>query len=75
MMNWYEIEGNWKKFKGEIKQRWGRLTDDDLDIIEGKREKLSGEIQRKYAIKKEEAEEEIEDFLRKERTELVIDQY
>jgi uncharacterized protein YjbJ (UPF0337 family) len=68
MMNWYEIEGNWKKFKGEIKQRWGRLTDDDLDIIEGKREKLSGEIQRKYAIKKEEAEEEIEDFLRKERT-------
>jgi uncharacterized protein YjbJ (UPF0337 family) len=68
-MNWDEIEGNWKKFKGDIKERWGRLTDDDLDIIQGQREKLTGELQRKYGIAKEEAKEEIEDFLRKERQE------
>ena len=68
-MNWDEIEGNWKKFAGDIKVRWGRLTDDDLDIIQGQREKLSGELQRKYGIARDEAEEEIEDFLRKERQE------
>ena len=68
-MNWDEIKGNWKKFAGDIKVRWGRLTDDDLDIIQGQREKLSGELQRKYGIARDEAEEEIEDFLRKERQE------
>jgi len=66
-MNWDEIEANWLKFKGEIKERWGRLTDDDLDVISGKRDKLLGEIQRKYAIAEEEATEEIEEFLKKER--------
>ena len=67
-MNWDEIEANWRKVKGEIKERWGRLTDDDLDIIEGKREKLAAEIQRKYAIAEDEVNEEIEEFLRRERT-------
>jgi uncharacterized protein YjbJ (UPF0337 family) len=68
MMNWDEIEANWLKVKGEIKERWGRLTDDDIDIIAGKREKLAAEIQRKYAIAEDEANEEIEEFLRRERT-------
>ena len=68
-MNWDEIEGNWKKFAGDLKVYWGRLTDDDLEIIQGQREKLSGELQRKYGIARDEAEEEIEDFLRKERQE------
>jgi uncharacterized protein YjbJ (UPF0337 family) len=68
MMNWDEIEANWLKVKGEIKERWGRLTDDDLDVISGKREKLAAEIQRKYAIAEDEANKEIEEFLRRERT-------
>ena len=67
-MNWDEIEANWLKIKGEIKERWGRLTDDELDVIAGKREKLSAEIQRKYAIAEDEANEEIDEFLRRERT-------
>ena len=68
-MNWDEIEGNWKKFKGNIQERWGRLTNDDLDIIEGRRENLSGEIQRRYGIAKDEAEQEIDDFLRRQEVE------
>ena len=55
-MNWDQIEGNWKKIKGEVKARWGKLTDDDLDIIEGKREKLVGKLQEKYGYTKEKAE-------------------
>jgi uncharacterized protein YjbJ (UPF0337 family) len=66
-MNWDEIQANWMKFKGEIKERWGRLTDDELDIINGRREQLAGEIQRKYSITREEADREIEDFLARER--------
>jgi uncharacterized protein YjbJ (UPF0337 family) len=62
-MNWNEIEGNWKKFKGDIKQRWGRFTDDDLDQIDGRREKFIGELQRVYGIQQDEAEKEINDFL------------
>ena len=66
-MNWDEIQGNWKKFKGDIKERWGRLTDDDLDMIEGRRDKLTGELQRIYGIERDEADQEIEEFLKRER--------
>ena len=66
-MNWDEIQGNWKKFKGDIKERWGRLTDDELDIIQGRRDKLAGELQRVYGIERDEAEREIEDFLKREK--------
>ncbi len=65
-MNWDEIEANWLKFKGEVKERWGRFTDDDLDVINGRREKLLGEIQRKYSITEQEAQEEVDEFLKKE---------
>lgn len=44
-MNWDRIEGNWKQFKGSIQQQWGKLTNDQLDVILGKREKISGQIQ------------------------------
>ena len=66
-MNWDEIQGNWKKFKGDIKERWGRLTDDDLDMIQGRRDQLAGELQRIYGIERDEAETEIEDFLKREK--------
>jgi len=61
-MNWDLIEGNWKQFKGEIKEQWGKLTDDHLDRIEGKRDQLSGKIQETYGIGKDEAEKQIKEF-------------
>lgn len=59
-MNWDIIEGNWKEFKGLIAEKWGKLTNDDLDQIRGKRHQLAGKIQERYGIAKDEAEKEIE---------------
>jgi uncharacterized protein YjbJ (UPF0337 family) len=61
-MNWDIAEGNWKQFKGKVKAQWGKLTDDQLDVISGKRVELSGRIQEAYGITKEEAEKQIESF-------------
>jgi uncharacterized protein YjbJ (UPF0337 family) len=61
-MNWDIIEGNWTKFKGKVKAQWGKLTDDRLDVIGGKRDQLKGEIQKTYGITKDEAEKQIKDF-------------
>lgn len=61
-MNWERIEGNWKQIKGKVKEQWGRLTDDDLDVIAGKRDQLVGRIQEQYGITKEEAEKQVERF-------------
>lgn len=61
-MNWDRIKGNWKQFKGQIRQQWGRLTDDDLDVIAGQREVLSGRIQETYGISQDEAERQIRSF-------------
>ena len=61
-MNWDRIEGNWKQFKGGVKEQWGKLTDDDLDVAEGKRDKLVGRIQERYGIAKDEAERQIDDY-------------
>jgi uncharacterized protein YjbJ (UPF0337 family) len=58
-MNWDRIEGNWKQFTGKAKQQWGRLTDDDIDVIAGKRDELVGAIQEAYGIAKEEAERQV----------------
>jgi len=44
-MNWDQVEGKWQQFKGSVKQKWGKLTDDDLDVIAGKRDQLVGKIQ------------------------------
>ena len=59
-MNWDQIEGNWKQFKGEAKRQWGKLTNDDLDVIEGNRDKLVGKIQERYGIAKDEAERRVD---------------
>ena len=61
-MNWDQIEGNWKQLKGSAREQWGKLTDDDLDIIEGKRENLIGKIQEKYGVAREAAEKQIEEY-------------
>lgn len=64
-MNRDIIKGNWNEAKGKVKQQWGKLTDDQLDMIDGKREQLKGEIQKAYGISKDEAEKQIDDFERK----------
>jgi uncharacterized protein YjbJ (UPF0337 family) len=61
-MNWDRIEGNWKTFKGQARQKWGKLTDNEWTEMKGKRDKLSGVIQQKYGIAKEEAEKQIKEF-------------
>jgi uncharacterized protein YjbJ (UPF0337 family) len=61
-MNWDIAEGNWKQFKGLITARWGKLTDDHLDVIAGKREVLAGIIQESYGITKDEVERQIKSF-------------
>jgi uncharacterized protein YjbJ (UPF0337 family) len=63
MMNWDQIEGKWREITGAVKERWGKLTDDDLDVIQGKRDQLAGRLQQRYGYAKERAEKEIDDFL------------
>lgn len=62
-MNEDVLQGKWKQLKGEIKTMWGDLTDDEIDQIEGKRDKLVGKLQEKYGYTRQEAEDEIEDFI------------
>ncbi len=62
-MNWDQLEGGWKQFRGSVREKWGKLTDDDLDVIAGKRDKLVGQLQKQYGYTKEKAEQEINDFL------------
>ncbi|HEU0292239.1 MAG TPA: CsbD family protein [Anaerolineales bacterium] len=62
-MNRDILEGKWKQLRGEIRDRWGQLTDDELDQIAGKYDKLSGLLQERYGYTKMEAEQQIEDFL------------
>jgi len=59
-MNWEQMRGNWEQAKGELKLRWGKLTDDDLVMIAGERDKLVGRLQEAYGIGKEEAERRVE---------------
>jgi uncharacterized protein YjbJ (UPF0337 family) len=66
-MNWDRIEGNWKQFKGKVKEQWGKLADSDLDLIEGKRDQLVGKIQEQYGISKDEAERQVADFADRQR--------
>jgi uncharacterized protein YjbJ (UPF0337 family) len=61
-MNWDIIQGKWKEIKGQAKEQWGKLTDDDLDRIEGKRDQLIGRVQQKYGIAKDEAEQQVKQF-------------
>ena len=63
-MNTDILEGKWKQLRGEIRETWGELTDDELDQIAGKRDKLAGRLQEKYGWSKDEAERQIDDFLR-----------
>jgi uncharacterized protein YjbJ (UPF0337 family) len=57
------LEGNWKQIKGQVKETWGRLTDDEMQQIEGHRDRLVGILQEKYGYTQQEAEDSINDFL------------
>ena len=58
-MNWDRIEGNWKQMKGAIKEKWGKLTDDEFDVIAGNKDKLVGKIQERYGCSRDEAESQV----------------
>ncbi len=64
-MNWDVIEGNWKRLKGKVQQQWGKLTDDDLKLVEGKQSELAGRLQERYGYTKEQAQSEIENWAKK----------
>lgn len=61
-MNEDTIKGNWKELKGKARERWGKLTDDDLDVVAGKRDQMLGKIQQAYGRTKDEAEAELKAF-------------
>ena len=58
-MNWDRIQGNWKQMKGDLKTKWGKLTDDEFDMIAGQRDKLVGKIQERYRCTRDEAETQV----------------
>jgi uncharacterized protein YjbJ (UPF0337 family) len=61
-MNWDRIEGNWKQWKGSVRKQWGQFTDDQLDVIAGRRDLLLGRIQELYGLSKEETEAQLIDW-------------
>ena len=62
-MNWDQIKGDWKQFKGKVKEKWGKLTDDDWTTIAGKKDELVGKLLQRYGYKKDQAEKEVDNFL------------
>jgi uncharacterized protein YjbJ (UPF0337 family) len=64
-MNQDQMEGKWKQYKGKVKEQWGKLTDDDLDVIAGKRDQLVGKVQERYGIAREEAEKKVDEFVKR----------
>ena len=66
-MNWKRVEENWKDMKGKIKEKWGKLTDDDLTVINGKREQLEGRIQQRYGYAKDQAKKDVDDWYNSQR--------
>jgi uncharacterized protein YjbJ (UPF0337 family) len=67
-MNKDILKGNWKQIKGEVKKQWGKLTNDELDQIDGEHEKLIGKLQEKYGYARDQAEREIDQFYMSRRT-------
>lgn len=64
-MNWDSIKAQWKQFQGKVKEKWGKLTDDDLTVIAGKKDQLLGKLQERYGYEKEQAEKELDEFTRR----------
>jgi len=63
-MNADQFEGRWKQFKGQVREKWGKLTDDDLHVIAGRRDELIGKIQERYGFAKEKAAKEVDEYVK-----------
>jgi uncharacterized protein YjbJ (UPF0337 family) len=63
-MNWDQVEGKWMQYKGQVKEKWGKLTDNDLDIIDGRWQQLVGRIQERYGIANDVAEQQTHEFVK-----------
>jgi uncharacterized protein YjbJ (UPF0337 family) len=63
-MDWNRVEGNWKQFKGKVKEQWGNLTDDDLDVIAGRRDQLEGKIQERYGYAKDQVHKDVDSWFK-----------
>jgi uncharacterized protein YjbJ (UPF0337 family) len=63
-MNWDRFEGNWKSLTGKVKEQWGKLTDDDINVVAGRRDQLAGKLQERYGIVKEDAEKQLAEWQR-----------
>jgi uncharacterized protein YjbJ (UPF0337 family) len=61
-MNWDQVEGKWKQYSGKVREKWGKLTDSDVEMIKGQRQQLVGKIQERYGIAKDEAEQQVNEF-------------
>ena len=68
-MNWDQLEGKWKQYSGKVQEKWGKLTDDDLEVVRGRRDQLIGKIQERYGIVRQEAEKQVDEFARAFRSE------
>ncbi len=64
-MNWDQVQAKWKQMKGKVRENWGKLTDDDLEYIAGKRDQLVGKLQERYGWEREATEKEVDDYLRR----------
>ena len=61
-MDWNRVEGNWKQVTGKVKEKWGKLTDDDLTTINGRRDQLEGKIQERYGLAKDQVKKDVDDW-------------
>lgn len=63
-MNWDQVEGKWDYFKGKVREKWGKLTDDDIDVVAGKRDQLLGRLKERYGYERDRAETELDRWLK-----------
>jgi uncharacterized protein YjbJ (UPF0337 family) len=66
MMDWNRVEGNWKQLKGKVKEQWGKLTDDDLTVINGSRDQLEGKIQERYGLARDRIKSDVDAWYRRQ---------
>ena len=74
-MNWDVIEGKWDQFRGKVKEKWAKLTDDDLKLIGGKKDQLMGKLRERYGYEKDHAETEMDSFIKDIKTDPKPDQH
>ena len=62
-MNWDQVSGKWQQLKGNVRTKWGKLTDDDVEIVAGNRDKLIGKLQERYGFTKDRALQSVDEFI------------